>query len=117
LTELAEICSGAVIIEQGKILRAGTMDQILSLDMPRRTLLVRTLERAEELYKELLQTPHVEAARLVDHTVEAEVNGTEDICCDLLAQLIQRGYRVVEFRQRRVDLEQLFMNVTKGDVQ
>src|ERR1700730_17245072 len=30
LTELAEICNGAVIIEQGRILRAGTLEQILS---------------------------------------------------------------------------------------
>ncbi len=30
LTELAEICNGAVIIEQGKILRAGSMEQILT---------------------------------------------------------------------------------------
>ncbi|MCI0528265.1 MAG: ABC transporter ATP-binding protein, partial [Nitrospira sp.] len=36
LTELAEICSGAVIIEQGKILMAGTMSELLTNNVPRR---------------------------------------------------------------------------------
>src|SRR5262245_15254363 len=34
LTELAEICTGVVIIEHGKILRAGTMEEILAAGTP-----------------------------------------------------------------------------------
>jgi ABC-2 type transport system ATP-binding protein len=118
LTELAEICNGVVIIEHGKILRAGTMEQVLSGDVPRRTIHVRLLERHDEVCKRLLETPGVEkAGLLVDNTVEAEVNGPEEVCCDLLAKLVQSGFRVVEFRQRRADLEEVFMNVTKGEVQ
>ena len=118
LTELAEICNGVVIIEHGKILRAGTMDKILAGDVPRRTVHIRILERHEEVTKHLLQTPSVEkASLLVDNTVEVEVNGPETVCCELLVGLVQGGYRVVEFRQRRADLEEIFMNVTKGEVQ
>jgi ABC-2 type transport system ATP-binding protein len=117
LTELAEICTGAVIIERGRILRAGTMDQILARDAGRRTVLIRPLGRTAELHRQLLEMPNIEGARLVDHSVEAEVNGLEEDCCTLLETLIQRGYRIVEFRQRRVDLEQVFMNVTRGEVQ
>lgn len=118
LTELAEICDGVIIIEHGRILRAGKMDQILAGDVPKRTVHIRLLDRHEEVYKMLLETPNVEkASLLVDNTVEAEVAGTEDTCCDLLAALVERKFRVLEFRQRRADLEEIFMNVTKGEVQ
>lgn len=117
LTELAEICTGTVIIERGKILRAGTLEEILAHDQPHRTVVVRPLGRLEELYKHVLQLPHVESARLVDHSVEVDLGGTEDASCDLLAGLVQSGYRILEFRQRRADLEQIFMNVTQGNVQ
>jgi ABC-2 type transport system ATP-binding protein len=118
LTELAEICTGAVIIEQGKILRAGTMEEILSASPTRRTVVIRLLERHEELHKRLLETPQVEAARvLVDNSVEADLDGPEEACYDMLAGLIKDGFRVVEFRQRRADLEEVFMNVTRGEVQ
>jgi ABC-2 type transport system ATP-binding protein len=117
LTELAEICNGALIIERGKILRAGTLEQIAREEMPHRTVVIRALDRTEELHKHLLETPNVESARRVDHSVEADVNGTEENCCELLANLVQGGYRIIEFRPRRADLEQIFMNVTRGEVQ
>jgi ABC-2 type transport system ATP-binding protein len=117
LTELAEICTGAVIIERGKILRAGTLEQIMAEDAPHRTVIIRHLGAPEDLYKHLIVTPRVEAARLVDHSVEVDMLGTEETCSELLEGLIQSGYRIVEFRPRRADLEQIFMNVTKGEVQ
>jgi ABC-2 type transport system ATP-binding protein len=118
LTELAEICTGAVIIEQGRILRAGSLDEILRGDLPKRTVHIRALDRHEELCARLLQTPHVEEAKLlIDQTIETEINGSEEACCELLAELVRAGFRVVEFKQRRAGLEQVFMNVTKGEVQ
>lgn len=118
LTELAEICSGAVIIERGKILRAGMLQEILSDDSkPHRTVLMKPLARAEDLFKKLLETPGVDNARLIDGTVEADVLGGDEACCDLLTSVVGAGFRVLEFRQRRMDLEQMFLNVTKGEVQ
>jgi ABC-2 type transport system ATP-binding protein len=117
LTELAEICTGAVIIEHGKILRAGTMDEILATGL-RRTVVIRLLERHDEVHRRLLETAHIEAARLlVDNSIEADLNGPEEACCNLLADLVGAGFRVAEFRQRRADLEEVFMNVTRGEVQ
>ncbi|MDX2040341.1 MAG: ABC transporter ATP-binding protein [Acidobacteriota bacterium] len=117
LTELAEICHGAVIIEHGKILMAGGIGDLLSDSVPRRTVLIRVLGRQEELHRELLQTPHIESARLNGEEVAAEVSGTDEACAELLTTLIARGYRVVEFKQQRANLEEIFMNVTKGVVQ
>ena len=30
---------------------------------------------------------------------------------------VQRGHRIIEFKQQRANLEEIFMNVTKGAVQ
>jgi ABC-2 type transport system ATP-binding protein len=117
LTELAEICTGTVIIERGKILRAGTLEQIVREDVPHRTVVIRPLERLEELHKHLLLLPEVEEVRRVDHSVEVDMMGTEEGCCDLLSGLVQGGFRIVEFRQRRAGLEEVFMTVTRGEVQ
>jgi ABC-2 type transport system ATP-binding protein len=115
LAELSEVCNGVIIIEHGKILRAGTMEEVLTGDMPRRTIHIRVLERHAEAARHLMQAPGVEKASvLVDNTVEVDMNGPEASCCDLLAGLIQAGYRVLEFRLRRADLEEVFMNITKG---
>ncbi len=117
LTELAEICTGAVFIERGKILRAGTLSQLLKRDVSIKTLLIRPLDRLEELKRYLLTQPKVEDVRVIDLSLEIDVDGDDDECCDLLADLVRGGFRIIEFRPRRADLEQIFMDVTKGDVQ
>jgi len=120
LSELAEICTGAVIIERGRILRAGTLDQILTREVnstARRTLVLRPLDRIDKLLEHLLETPGVEEARIQDNGIEVEISGGDEECCGLLEGVLKAGFRLFEFRPRRADLEQLFLDVTRGDVQ
>jgi ABC-2 type transport system ATP-binding protein len=123
LTELGEICDGVVIIEHGRMLRAGTIHDITKSHGTDGNVLLHTVEIRflggfEQATKHLLEMPFVESATsIAGDTVEVRVGGTDETCCDLLANLVKAGYRVAEFRQRRADLEEIFMNVTKGDVQ
>jgi hypothetical protein len=43
--------------------------------------------------------------------------GDEDAACEILGHLIRQKFRIVEFRQNKANLEDIFMNVTKGGVQ
>jgi ABC-2 type transport system ATP-binding protein len=117
LTELAEICSGAVIIEQGKLLMAGAINDLLAHTVSRRRVLIRVSNGQEQLCRDLLEMPHVESALAVGGEVAADINGADDECAELLAALIGRGYRVIEFKQERAGLEEIFMRVTTGEVQ
>ena len=132
LTELAEICDGAVIIERGQVLHAGKLDDILSGNAAvtngngdtttvtgpvKRFVAIRTRANQEALYEALLEMPRVEAARIDGAYVEAQVLGDEDDCCDLLAELLRREFRILEFKQVKADLEHIFMTMTKGEVQ
>ena len=118
LTELTEICNGVVIIEHGKILETGTIDDVLKKSAPRHTVAVRLLDSQNaQLLKELLQMPFVEKARDVANEVHFELTGDESAACEILGGLIAKNFKVVEFRQTKTNLEDIFMNVTKGGVQ
>ena len=117
LTELSEICDGAVFIERGRVLKTGLLADLLKQSGQTRTVVVRTMGDPAALHRRLLQTPGVDEARLGEGTVEADVVGGEQECCDLLAALVAAGVPVLEFRPQRADLEQIFMDVTRGDVQ
>ena len=117
LTELAEICDGAIIIEQGRILRAGTMKDIFATDTPHRTVGMRALEGPEVLHRRLLEMPNVTNARIAGLLVEIDVEGGDEACGLVLADLIARGLHIVEFVHQRAGLEDLFMTITKGKVQ
>ena len=121
LTELAEIADGAVIIEKGSLLRAGTMEQISrhGRDETERyqQVAIRVRGEPEPLLRSMLEMPQVKQAVLAGPFVEAEVLGEEEEACELLAELLRREFRIVEFKLVETDLERLFMNVTKGEVQ
>jgi len=117
LTELAEICNAALIIEQGKLLRAGTLEEIVTQDRRERTLLINVLEMRGELHKDLLVMPNVLSATPAGNGIEIVFDGDEKACAALLTELINRGFAVTEFHHQKSDLEDVFMKVTRGDVQ
>ena len=104
LTELSEICDGAVIIEQGKIISAGTLDEIAPIDAEQQTVLIRPLDRQDDLCKALLLMPHVTAVNQLGHQIETRVAGSELTCSELLENLIRDGFRIVEFTLQGGDL-------------
>lgn len=117
LAELSEICNGTVIIEQGRLLRAGTMEEILKQDLPRRISIIRPLDRHDELIRELIQMPNVIGAKITGDDIEFEIDGSEKVAGEILGSVVKKGFCIVEFRPKRADLETVFMNVTKGEVQ
>jgi len=117
LTELSEICTGTVIIERGQIVRAGTLEDLLTQAMPHRALSVRAMGDQSALHRALLEMPLVEAAQISGPAVEVLIDGDDEACHQILSMLIAQEIPVVEFSLVKADLEELFMNLTKGDVQ
>jgi len=117
LTELTEICDGAIIIEQGKILSSGAITELVRRDRPQLCLLVRALDNPEALNKMLLETPKVTAVRPDGRDLRVAFAGDEKDSCDLLANLVGKGFRIAEFKQQQTGLEELFMRLTTGKVQ
>ncbi|MDP7012306.1 MAG: ABC transporter ATP-binding protein, partial [Verrucomicrobiota bacterium] len=117
LTELTEICHGVVIIEQGRILETGEIDAVIQKQAPKRTYAIRVVEFHDRLVRDLMQFPYIDHPRPAGNEVHFEVEGTEDNAFEVLNLLINHGYRVVEFRQTKANLEDIFMNVTEGHVQ
>ncbi len=117
LTELAEICDGAVIIEQGRILRAGALKEIIAGESHELSIVIRAAGGPEPLYRELVQLPTVRQARITGDDVEIQIEGGDDAGSAILSHLVGKGVRIIDFRQKQMDLEDVFMSVTKGEVQ
>ncbi|MSR66220.1 MAG: ABC transporter ATP-binding protein [Pedosphaera sp.] len=117
LTELTEICHGVAIIERGRILENGTIEQVTQRRATRRTFALRVEDSLPEVLRDLLQTPNVDNARIAANEILFEIEGSTSVAADILSSLVHRKYRVTEFREARANLEDIFMNVTKGELQ
>lgn len=117
LAELTEICHGAVIIEQGQILEAGQTEEIVSKREQKMTYALRSMSDSDHLMRDLLQMPHIDQPRQAGNEFLFEVGGAEENAFEILNLLIQKDHRIVEFRQTKTNLEDIFMDITEGKVQ
>lgn len=117
LTELAEICTDVVIVEKGRLLTAGSIEKISAQRQQQTIVQLRTLHKDRELRRKLLEMPHVLDVRRAASYLEVEVDGGEAECAALLKHLIALDVPLVEYRLQQTKLEDLFMNLTVGEVQ
>ncbi|MDR1480526.1 MAG: ABC transporter ATP-binding protein [Planctomycetaceae bacterium] len=116
LPELGEICDGVAFIEKGQLLKAGRIDNIIESIGLRQTTMIRANNcNLEELLKIILEEPVVQAAQIMGN--EIAVVMIDDSDTSILSALLAKGVQIAEFRQHKAHLEDLFLNITKGNLQ
>jgi ABC-2 type transport system ATP-binding protein len=122
LTELAEMCDIVTVIEKGRILATGTVEDILAGVRRRRILSVRLAGSNlagtnEGLERFLLEQPGVTNIHEAGGRVQFEFGGGDDDQVALIGRLIAAGLPVLEFSAESAGLEDLFIEITEGRVQ
>ena len=117
LTELAEMCDRIGIIEQGRLLATGTVEEIRQKLQPHREVKVRVLEAAAGLAEWLEQREGVDRVRVQDDAVRFTHAGSREDEVQLLREMILAQFSVAEFGSHTTSLEDVFMQVTRGAVQ
>jgi ABC-2 type transport system ATP-binding protein len=124
LTELAEMCDTVGIIEQGRLLAVGTVEEIqqgkqqLGSDgRQQNAVSVEVLENADGLARWLTERGDVAELKIDGAKVSFLHPGDRAAEADLLKAMVEGGFRVASFGSRPKSLEDVFMEVTRGRVQ
>ena len=117
LTELSEVCDAVTVIERGKILATGSVDEILQRVRQRRLLSVRLAGSLERLERFLTEQPGVLNVHEAGPCLEFEFEGGDDEQVQLVSRVIGAGFPVLEFSAHSGGLEDLFIEITEGRVQ
>jgi ABC-2 type transport system ATP-binding protein len=118
LTELADFCTSIGIMERGRMVESGRIEEIAARLVPHRTVVVELVAdaagaaparaRAAEILGRLPAVKRVaeEAAGLA-----VDFEGTDDDLAGLLAALVGAGVRVKGFAERKMGVEDIFVKV------
>ena len=117
LTELAEMCDRVAIIERGKLIAAGTVDEIHNSQQPQRAVEIKILGDATPLVQWLRTRVGIHDVKIDGDVVTCIHDDDLSAEADLLRDLVTDGFRVTAFGSQRKTLEQVFMQVTEGKVQ
>src|ERR1700678_389195 len=117
LSELADFCTYIGIIERGKMLAAGSIQEIQQQIRAHRVIKVRVLDDSTDRAAELLRaSSSIRMVETYDHTVTAEFEGEDQDMARLLDRLVSSGVAVQSFSEEPLSLEEVFMMITKGIV-
>lgn len=116
LSELAELCDSVGIIERGRLIASGSLEEIRRRVRQDRTLQIRPLGDLEGVEQAIAGHPGVGEVYAVGGSLEVRFVGDDEAAADLLETLVDRGVRIVSFSEVMSDLEEAFLKLTKGEV-
>lgn len=131
LSELAELCDSIGIIERGKLVISGRLEDIRAQMQGGRRLLIKLLSDTEQAAALMRGMPGVgeivHAGRNGSNggngephepgnELEVEFTGSEENVANLLAALVAEKVRIVSFSETHTGLEEVFLRLTKGEV-
>ncbi len=117
LAELAEICDSVVVIERGKLVVSGGIDDIARDLKAHRAIRLRANGDVQDAERFLLTQPGVVAVIGGSEGITFDFEGDNAELADLLARVVAAGIPVYDFRRVEVNLEELFLRATEGEVQ
>lgn len=115
LPELAEMCTEIGIIDKGRLVTQGSMQEILRKVNKQNLMIAKALENQEGLVRALSEFPGVgEIIEMTDHVEFAFTQDTASLA-QLLKGLVEKGIPLIAFQEKDGNLEDIFMQVTGGD--
>lgn len=116
LPELAQICSNIGIIEKGKMVVTGTVEDILSARGASKPIVMKCVSGAEKAVEVLKQNSLVQNIAIRDNNISINFLGNEEEESKLLASLIQSGAMLSSYTREESNLESLFLQITDNKV-
>ena len=114
LHELAQLCTSIGIVETGRMVACGSLQDIYRALNLRRTVHIQLANPSPELLAKIRALPHVGAVE--EHADRVAVQLHEDECSveDLLDAVHALGARIRMFQADAMDMETAFMKLTEG---
>jgi ABC-2 type transport system ATP-binding protein len=117
LTELAEMCDQVGIIEQGRLLAVGSVEEIQKARRTHSDVKARVIGGAAPMAAWLEQRDDVESISVDGELIFFSHQGDRRDEAALLKEMVEAGFEIVEFGCKQKSLEDVFMQVTLGAVQ
>ena len=117
LSELGELCNKIGIIERGKLIVQGSLEEIMRKVRLRTVLRIAVAGNPERARQALEAHSEVAEVRLEDGLLRVAMVGHVEDYSFLANMLLERGHKLLTFQEEPASLETAFMHLTEGLVQ
>ncbi len=116
LAELSDFCNKIGIIENGQLIVAGDVHEIMERIKGHLRLQISVQGDTEGATHILAQQPGIGEMEVRNHLIQADFSGGRDELPRLLKALVDAGLEIASFGEEEMDLEDIFIQLTRGVV-
>lgn len=117
LSELSEMCNSIGIMNQGQLVRAGRIEDIMQQMAGGMRINIHVASDMEPAVRIMKEQTRVAVESVRENELIISHGGTDEEICALIAHLIQNGVILTDFHREEGSLESLFMQLTGGGAQ
>ncbi len=115
LPELSELCTNIGIIEKGRMVESGTVDEIMKKSISSNNVRIKVLDSTQNAVKLLQEDSTITYVYGEDNKIEFSYQGDDKDMVKIIKRLVNNDIPVVSFSPMENNLEEIFMKVTKGE--
>jgi ABC-2 type transport system ATP-binding protein len=112
LTEMADFCTSIGIVEQGRLLASGRVEDILAQMKSRLRLVIEVVGEQARIVSLLEREPAVEEIELVNGYVTCAWAGDREDLPELHRRIVADGIPLVSLSLKKDDLEDIYMRIS-----
>ncbi|HEU4389941.1 MAG TPA: ABC transporter ATP-binding protein [Blastocatellia bacterium] len=116
LTELADFCTSIGVIEAGRVLAAGRIEDITASLAGNVMLEITVKGDVSNALAVLAERGDIARTTSDGRVIHAEFTGSPDEVDEVLHYLVEKGIRLLGFNETVANLEDVFLKITKGTV-
>jgi len=119
LSEIEQIAQRVIIIKSGRIIADQPLDALLNTSGSQKKILIRFKGDRQAIERTLLDIPNLKLTSVDSmeevHSMELEIANSHDNYNELVGKILGGKGRILEVRERREDLENIFVRLNLAD--
>jgi len=117
LSELEGFCTSLGVMEKGRLVRSGRLEEVMLAATPTRTIRTQWLgESGTQVQATLARRATVSEMKLSGNEGEFAFSGSDDELSQALADLVAAGVRILSFREVKQTVEEMYMKLSSHEV-
>jgi len=114
LAEVTQTCDGVVIINEGKLMASGSLEEIAASLQDKEGIFIRLRDGGKEKVEHFQNIPGVDKVTLQDDGYNIEWEKGKDKRDDITRYIVERSWSLVEMRSLAMNIEDLYLKVVSG---
>ena len=112
LSDIAEMCNSVGIMNKGRLVTAGKMEDILGMGRNEHHLIIQVRSEMDKAVQHMREQPEVTVASVRENEIVINFSGNDEEVNRIMISLMQSGVLVGGFQREETNLETLFMQLT-----